>query len=158
MIEVPSDGSETLTLILSVCKFIDLLLVLQTEEFQMYTSFSSPLHPRLSRATRHQWIFVTDTIDAVYRPDEIAPEAMLDQLSEIAGGLPTPQVSIRCHLSWIICVNSYVLDRKVHKFPQMPLSAPSPHQGQTPGCSAARCSRICAKSIPSGTWSHFSQA
>jgi hypothetical protein len=35
MIEVPSDGSEALSLILSVCKFIDLLLVLQTEEFQM---------------------------------------------------------------------------------------------------------------------------
>lgn len=76
MIDVPSDGSEALSLILSVCKFIDLLLVLQTEEFQM-----------------HQWIFVTDTIDAVYRPDEIAPEAMLDQLSEIAGGLPAPQES-----------------------------------------------------------------
>jgi len=35
MIEVPLDGSEALSLILSVCKFIDLLLVLQTEEFQM---------------------------------------------------------------------------------------------------------------------------
>jgi hypothetical protein len=35
MIEVPADGSEALSLILSVCKFIDLLLVLQTEEFQM---------------------------------------------------------------------------------------------------------------------------
>ncbi|KAH9982294.1 Dopey, N-terminal-domain-containing protein [Lactifluus volemus] len=78
MIEVPSDGSEVLSLILSVCKFIDLLLVLQTEEFQM-----------------HQWIFITDTIDAVYRPDEIAPEAMLDQLSEIAGGLPAPQESMQ---------------------------------------------------------------
>jgi hypothetical protein len=35
MIEVPSDATEALSLILSVCKFIDLLLVLQTEEFQM---------------------------------------------------------------------------------------------------------------------------
>lgn len=74
MTEVPLDGSEALSLILSVCKFIDLLLVLQTEEFQM-----------------HQWAFITDTIDAVYRPDEIVPEAMLDQLAEIAGGLPPPQ-------------------------------------------------------------------
>ena len=57
-------------------------------------SISLYLHLQLSRATRHQWIFVTDTIDAVYRPDEIALEAMLDQLSEIAGGLPAPQVSI----------------------------------------------------------------
>jgi len=76
MIEVPSDATEALSLILSVCKFIDLLLVLQTEEFQM-----------------HQWVFITDTIDAVYRPDEIPPVAMLDQLSEIAGGLPPPQES-----------------------------------------------------------------
>jgi len=76
MIDVPLDGSEALALILSVCKFIDLLLALQTEEFQM-----------------HQWVFITDTIDAVYRPDEIAPAAMLDQLSEIAGGLPPPQES-----------------------------------------------------------------
>ena len=35
MTEVPLDGSDALSLILSVCKFIDLLLVLQTEEFQM---------------------------------------------------------------------------------------------------------------------------
>jgi hypothetical protein len=35
MIEVPADGSEALSLTLSVCKLIDLLLVLQTEEFQM---------------------------------------------------------------------------------------------------------------------------
>lgn len=41
----------------------------------------------------HQWVFITDTIDAVYRPDEIPPVAMLDQLSEIAGGLPPPQES-----------------------------------------------------------------
>ncbi|KAH9043683.1 Dopey, N-terminal-domain-containing protein [Lactarius pseudohatsudake] len=78
MIEVPLDGSEALPLILSVCKFIDLLLVLQTEEYQM-----------------HQWAFITDTIDAVYRPDEIIPEAMLDQLAEIAGGLPPPQENVQ---------------------------------------------------------------
>jgi len=78
IIEVPLDGSEALSLILSVCKFIDLLLVLQTEEFQM-----------------HQWAFITDTIDAVYRPDEIVPEAMLDQLAEIAGGLPPPQENVQ---------------------------------------------------------------
>lgn len=32
---VPGDGSEELGLILSACKLLDLLLVLQTEEFQM---------------------------------------------------------------------------------------------------------------------------
>ncbi len=31
----PTDGSEDLGLILSACKLLDLLLVLQTEEFQV---------------------------------------------------------------------------------------------------------------------------
>ncbi|KAI0271467.1 Dopey, N-terminal-domain-containing protein [Gloeopeniophorella convolvens] len=78
IIELPPDGSEALSLILSVCKFIDLLLVLQTEEFQM-----------------HQWVFITDTIDAVYRPDETAPEAMLDHLAEVAGRVPLPQERVQ---------------------------------------------------------------
>lgn len=36
MTDLPSDGSEGLPLVLSVSKFLDLLLVLQTEEFQVY--------------------------------------------------------------------------------------------------------------------------
>jgi hypothetical protein len=36
----------------------------------------------------HQWIFITDTVDAVYRPDNWFPEGMMDQLAEIAGNLP----------------------------------------------------------------------
>ncbi|KAI1794036.1 Dopey, N-terminal-domain-containing protein [Ganoderma leucocontextum] len=70
----PSDGSEDLGLILSACKLLDLLLVLQTEEFQV-----------------HQWIFITDTVDAVYRLDDWSPEALLDQLSEVIGALPIPE-------------------------------------------------------------------
>ncbi|EMD42316.1 hypothetical protein CERSUDRAFT_102665 [Gelatoporia subvermispora B] len=71
---LPSDGSEDLTLLLAACKLLDLLLVLQTEEFQI-----------------HQWIFITDTVDAVYRPDNFFPEAMLDRLAEIAGSLPAAE-------------------------------------------------------------------
>ncbi|KAG6911306.1 hypothetical protein DXG01_002145 [Tephrocybe rancida] len=71
MTALPSDGSEDLQLILAASKCLDLLLVLQTEEFQI-----------------HQWIFVTDTVDAIYRPDNWFPEAMMDQLAEIAGALP----------------------------------------------------------------------
>ena len=33
-------------------------------------------------------MFITDTVDAVYRPDDAFPEAMMDQLAEIAGALP----------------------------------------------------------------------
>lgn len=68
---IPADGSEDLQLVLAACKCLDLLLVLQTEEFQV-----------------HQWIFITDTVDAIYRPEDWFPEAMLDQLAEIASSLP----------------------------------------------------------------------
>ncbi|KAG6879369.1 hypothetical protein C0992_003189 [Termitomyces sp. T32_za158] len=71
---LPVDGSEDLQLVLAASKCLDLLLVLQTEEFQI-----------------HQWIFVTDTVDAIYRPDNWFPEAMMDQLAEIAGALPVDQ-------------------------------------------------------------------
>lgn len=33
--DVPADGSDDLALLLSACKFLDLLLTLQTQEFQM---------------------------------------------------------------------------------------------------------------------------
>ncbi|KAI9057020.1 hypothetical protein FKP32DRAFT_1598504 [Trametes sanguinea] len=74
---IPSDGSEELGLILSACKVLDLLLVLQTEEFQI-----------------HQWIFITDTVDAVYRPDDWFPEALLDRLAEVIGALPVTESNI----------------------------------------------------------------
>ncbi|OCF39597.1 hypothetical protein I317_06612 [Kwoniella heveanensis CBS 569] len=66
MDDPPNDGSESLQLILAACKFLDLLLVLQSEDFQV-----------------HQWIFVTDTTDAVYPPEEYTPGAILDCLSAI---------------------------------------------------------------------------
>jgi len=79
----PSDGSEDLQLILAASKFLDLSLVLQTEEFQMY-----------------QWIFVTDTVDAVYHPDAWYPEALLDQLSTIVGDLPVTVTTTQSPGSW----------------------------------------------------------
>ncbi|KAG5652198.1 hypothetical protein H0H81_005933 [Sphagnurus paluster] len=76
MTTLPPDGSEDLQLILAASKCLDLLLVLQTEEFQI-----------------HQWIFITDTVDAIYRPDNWFPEAMMDQLAEIVGALPAGEGS-----------------------------------------------------------------
>ena len=35
MTDPPADGSDDLQMILSMCKFVDLLLVLQTVEFQV---------------------------------------------------------------------------------------------------------------------------
>ena len=36
----------------------------------------------------HQWVFITDTVDAVYRPDGSFPEAMMDQMAEVVTTLP----------------------------------------------------------------------
>jgi len=74
LVNVPADGSEDLQLLLAVSKCLDILLTLQTEEFQV-----------------HQWIFITDTVDAVYRQDDWVPQGMLDQLSEAIGALPLPE-------------------------------------------------------------------
>ncbi|KAG8799664.1 hypothetical protein FRC17_007072, partial [Serendipita sp. 399] len=74
--EAPADGSDDLALLLSACKFLDLLLVLQTQEFQI-----------------QQWMFITDTIDAVYRPEDWTPESLLDQLAEMVTNLPEHKTS-----------------------------------------------------------------
>ncbi|CAK5264480.1 unnamed protein product [Mycena citricolor] len=71
MTNLPSDGSEDLQLVLAASKCLDLLITLQSEEFQI-----------------HQWIFITDTVDAIYRPDGCFPEAMMDHLAEIVSSLP----------------------------------------------------------------------
>ena len=87
---LPADGSAELQLVLAACKCLDLLLVLQTEEFQVLVHACISLSVRISHfhSNRHQWIFITDTVDAIYRPEDWVPEAMLDQLAEIASSLP----------------------------------------------------------------------
>lgn len=62
----PADTPEAANVLLSACKFIDLLLVLQIEEFQV-----------------HQWIFISDTVDAIYHANEWSPEGMLDRLADV---------------------------------------------------------------------------
>ncbi|CAE6451535.1 unnamed protein product [Rhizoctonia solani] len=71
LVDPPADGSDELLLLLASCKCVDLMLVLQTPEFQI-----------------HQWMFVTDTLDAVYRPDAWTPVSLMDQLAEVVGSLP----------------------------------------------------------------------
>ncbi|WWC68766.1 uncharacterized protein I206_102700 [Kwoniella pini CBS 10737] len=66
MDDPPDDGSEDLQLVLAACKFLDILLVIQSEDFQV-----------------HQWMFVTDTTDAVDPNDDHSPEAIMDCLSNI---------------------------------------------------------------------------
>ena len=54
--------------ILQACKLLDLLLTLAPEDFQL-----------------HEWLFITDTIDAVYKPSDWSPVALADRLSEQLG-------------------------------------------------------------------------
>ncbi|KAG0638060.1 Dopey, N-terminal-domain-containing protein [Tuber brumale] len=55
--------------ILQACKLLDTLLVIAPDEFQL-----------------HEWLFVTDTIEAVYRPSDWNPTALVDQ---VASELPS---------------------------------------------------------------------
>ncbi len=54
--------------ILQACKLLDLLLTIAPDEFQL-----------------HEWLFITDTIDAVYKPSNWSPVALADKLSEQMG-------------------------------------------------------------------------
>ncbi|KOS19660.1 Protein dopey [Escovopsis weberi] len=60
--------------ILQACKLLDLLICLAPDDFQL-----------------HEWLFVTDTIDAVYHSSTFQPVALIDEISEelgsAAGGL-----------------------------------------------------------------------
>lgn len=56
--------------ILQACKLLDTLLVLSPDEFQL-----------------HEWLFVTDTIEAVDHPADWSPMALVDQVVlDMAGG------------------------------------------------------------------------
>ena len=66
--------------LLQACKLLELLLLTAPNEFQM-----------------HEWIFITDTIDAVYKPGSWEPVALVDDLAEELGNIgnlasprPTP--------------------------------------------------------------------
>jgi hypothetical protein len=54
--------------ILQACKLLDTLLCIAPDDFQL-----------------HEWLFITDTIDAVYRPSSFHPIALVDELSEELG-------------------------------------------------------------------------
>ncbi|EGZ77158.1 putative regulator of reproduction dopa [Neurospora tetrasperma FGSC 2509] len=62
--------------VMQACKLLDLLVCVAPDDFQL-----------------HEWLFVTDTIDAVYRPSAAGyqPVALVDEVSEeLNGALVTP--------------------------------------------------------------------
>jgi hypothetical protein len=81
MDDPPADNSEGLALVLAACKFLDLLLIIQSEDFQMLVTL--PLLDPAADLCSHQWMFVTDTTDAAYPPEDFLPESIMDRLSEI---------------------------------------------------------------------------
>ncbi|KAK3394728.1 Dopey, N-terminal-domain-containing protein [Podospora didyma] len=54
--------------VMQACKLLDLLVCVAPDDFQL-----------------HEWLFVTDTIDAVYRPSTYQPVALVDEVSEELG-------------------------------------------------------------------------
>ncbi|KAK7924866.1 protein dopey [Apiospora marii] len=56
------------TSVLQACKLLDLLICAAPDDFQL-----------------HEWLFVTDTIDAIYRSTTYQPVALVDELSEELG-------------------------------------------------------------------------
>ncbi|KFY40698.1 hypothetical protein V495_05300 [Pseudogymnoascus sp. VKM F-4514 (FW-929)] len=56
--------------VLQACKLLDMLLCIAPDDFQL-----------------HEWLFITDTIDAVYRPSSSSyhPVALIDELAEELG-------------------------------------------------------------------------
>ena len=51
--------------VVQACKLLDLLVCVAPDDFQL-----------------HEWLFVTDTIDAVYRPSSYQPVALVEEVSE----------------------------------------------------------------------------
>ena len=63
----PTSDSEivNVTCLLQACKLLDTLLMLELDEFQM-----------------QEWLFISDTTDAVYRPPNLPSVALVDDLTE----------------------------------------------------------------------------
>jgi hypothetical protein len=61
--------------VLQACKLLDLLICVAPDDFQL-----------------HEWLFITDTIDAVYRSSSSRPVALVDELSEELGSVAAQSV------------------------------------------------------------------
>ena len=70
----PADlqSSTNVTCLLQAAKLLDLLLTVAPDDFQL-----------------REWLYITDTIDAVYRPPNWQPTALIDSLAERLDAAPT---------------------------------------------------------------------
>jgi hypothetical protein len=67
--------------------------------------------------TRHQWMFITDTVDAIYRPDNWTSTALIDQLAEVVGSLPS-------HLRAVPSTETPIPEPNGFSIPQRPMRRP----------------------------------
>jgi hypothetical protein len=74
-----SDGYEKYsnTSVLQACKLLDTLIALDPDDFQL-----------------HEWLFITDSIDAVYRPPNWSPVALVDSIAENLGTADVDSASL----------------------------------------------------------------
>lgn len=66
--------------VLQACKLLDTLVVLAPDDFQL-----------------HAWLFVADTIDAVYRPAAWSATALTDEVAEALAAAGTPTSRVAAH-------------------------------------------------------------
>jgi hypothetical protein len=67
--------------LLQAAKLLDLLLIMQPDEFQL-----------------HEWLFVTDTLDAIYPPNGWRSSALIDKVAQTAHRSETPVTAHPGHL------------------------------------------------------------
>jgi len=67
---------EQLPLFFEACKALDMMLVVGSEDFQLFRPT-----PICANIIRQEWIFITDTIEAVYRSPNSRPAALIDRLA-----------------------------------------------------------------------------
>ena len=68
-------SKDQLPLFFEACKVLDMMLVVSSEDFQLsYPPYASSLF-------RQEWVFITDTIEAVYRSPNSHSSALVDRLA-----------------------------------------------------------------------------
>lgn len=75
-----ADEKYSNTAILHACKLLDLLVTLEPDDFQL-----------------QEWLFITDTIDAVYKPASWRPAALADDIAEALAAADSENAPITPH-------------------------------------------------------------
>ncbi|KAK3383776.1 Dopey, N-terminal-domain-containing protein [Lasiosphaeria ovina] len=85
--------------VLQACKLLDLLVCVAPDDFQL-----------------HEWLFVTDTIDAVYRSSTFQPVALVDEVSEELGAAMSTGL-VHYHTEFASPATAHTAGKISHKRP-----------------------------------------